>query len=64
MANIYVSVHERRLSDGSKVYDLYANSLCLPCITFDDAVDMREKLVNAIAAHTNEEVVIRDGADV
>lgn len=58
MAQIHIRVLERRLSDGSKVYDVVANTLYLPCVTIDDAVDLRVKLVEMIAAHTNEEVVI------
>jgi len=54
-----VSICERKLSDGSEVYDVSFAGVVFPAITHEDAVAFADKVSAAIDAHTNE-VVTRD----
>lgn len=67
MANlnpIIVSIFTDTLSDGSEAFDIVVGQgdgrdrviLTLPCVTLRDACELQEKLIDAIRAHTNEEV--------
>lgn len=56
---ITISVIERKLTDGSEVYDVLVGSLYLPAVTRADADALADKMSAAIEAHTNE-IVTRD----
>jgi hypothetical protein len=55
---IVSQIIERKLSDGSSVFDVAIGSLLLPAITEKDAAQLADKIEAAIEAHTNETVVL------
>lgn len=64
MTPIIVSVFTDTLTDDSEAFDVVVGQgegrdrviLSLPCITLRDACELQAKLIDAIRAHTNEEV--------
>jgi hypothetical protein len=60
MSTTTVGIIERKLTDGSEVYDVVVGGWgVLPAVTHKDAVSLADKLSAAIEAHTNE-IVTRD----
>lgn len=51
-----VTVIERKLTDGSEVYEVLVGGLLLRAVTQRDAEALADKLSAAIDAHTNETV--------
>lgn len=52
-----VTVKEKHLEDGSKVYDVnLPGDVTFNCVSFKDACIFCDKLVEAVSAHTNNEI--------